>query len=157
VTKRGVIALAVVLVPLAAGVAYALVTGRNSSGVEANRRVLASIGPYPGSRDAGGGSTALFPEDSLPVPRGVVTTAAYEPPPDTTQAEVVDFYLSRLRAEWTPKVERSLAGSTGEQAFRVTFTRDARCLVLLTAGMLVPPDEQRLYTLSTYPADGDSC
>lgn len=153
--KRGLIAFAVVLVPLAAGILYAVLTGRSSSGVEANRRVLSSAGPYPGAHEVGSGSTAVFPQNALPVPRGLVTTVAYEPPPGTTQVQVVDFYLSRLRGRWTPKVDRSLVGSTGERSFRVTFAGNDRCLVLFTAGMLVGAGEQRIYTLSVYP--GDDC
>jgi hypothetical protein len=156
-TKRGAIAFAVVLVPLAAGILYAALTGRNSAGIEANTEALAAAGAYPGARETGRGSTASFPDDALPVPRGVVTTVAYAPPAGTRQAEVVDFYLSRLRDRWTPKVERSLAGSTGEQSFRITFTGDDRCLVLFTAGMLVREEDERIYTLSAYPADDGDC
>lgn len=156
-TKRGAIASAVVLVPLAAGIVYAVVTGRNSAGIEANTEALAAAGAYPGARETGRGSTASFPENGLPVPRGIVTTVAYAPAAGTTQAEVVDFYLSRLRGRWMPQVERSLAGSTGERSFRVTFAADDRCLVLFTAGMLVREEDERVYTLSAYPADGDSC
>ena len=152
--KRGLVALVVVLVPLAAGIVYAVVTGRNSSGVEENRHALASAGVYPGAHEVGTGSSAVFPQNALPVPRGVVTSIAYEPPARATQAEVVDFYLTRLRDRWSAKVERSLTGSTDERGFRVTFRGDERCLVLLTAGMLVPPGEQRVYTLSAYPEGG---
>jgi hypothetical protein len=149
--KRGLIALVVVLVPLAAGVVYAVFTGRSSSGVEANRRVLASAGAYPGAHEVGSGSAAVFPQNALPVPRGLVTTVAYEPPAGTTQTQVVDFYLSRLSERWTPTVDRSLVGSNGERSFRVTFVGDDRCLVLFTAGMLVGAGEERVYTLSAYP------
>jgi hypothetical protein len=156
-TKRGAVAAALVLVPLAAGIVYALVTGRNSAGIEANTEALAAAGAYPGARETGRGSTASFPEDALPVPRGVVTTVAYAPPAGTRQAQVVDFYLARLRGRWTPDVERSLAGSTGEQSFRVTFTGDDRCLVLFTAGMLVREIDERIYTLSAYAEDDGRC
>jgi hypothetical protein len=155
--RRGVVALVVVLVPLIAGVVYAVLTGRNSSGLEENKRALATAGAYPGAREVGRGSTSMFPENALPVPRGLVTTVAYEPPAGTTQVEVVDFYLARLRDRWTPTVERSLLGTTGEQSFRATFREDERCLVLLTAGLLVVPGEQRVYTLSAYEPNGDAC
>jgi hypothetical protein len=155
--RRSVVALVVVLVPLAAGIVYAVLTGRSSSGLEENKRALATAGAYPGAHEVGRGSMAMFPENALPVPRGLVTTVAYEPPAGTTQAEVVDFYLTRLRDRWMPKVERSLLGTTGERSFRVTFTEDERCLVLLTAGLLVRAGEQRVFTLSAYEANGEDC
>jgi hypothetical protein len=155
--RPGLIALGIVLLSLGAGIAYALLTGRSSSGIEQNRRELASAGAYPGAQRIGSGSTAAFPENGLPVPRGVVTTAAFRPPPGTKQIDVVDFYLARLRGRWAPKVERSLAGPSGERAFRLTFSRDDRCLALLTAGMLVSQEDERVYTLSAYGANDHSC
>jgi hypothetical protein len=155
--RRWVVALVIVLVPLAAGIVYAVLTGRNSAGLEENKQALATAGAFPGAKEVGRGSTGMFPENALPVPRGLVTTVAYEPPSGTTQDEVVDFYLARLRERWSPKVERSLLGTTGERSFRVTFRRDDRCLVLLTAGLLVAPGEQRVYTLSAYEGNGDTC
>lgn len=152
--KRGLVALGVVLVPLAAGILYAASTGRNSSGIEANRRALASAGAYPGAREVGRVTASAIPDDSLPVPRRLVTAVAYAPPPGTTQLEVVDFYLERLRGAWTPQVERPDAGN-GERAFRLTFSRDGRCLELRTTTMLESLGEQRVYTLSAYP--GDDC
>jgi hypothetical protein len=146
-----------VLASLIAGIVYARVTGLNSSGVEQNKRAIAAAGVYPGARRIGSGTSASFPENGLPVPRGVVTTVAYRPPPGTKQVEVADFYLARLRSEWTPKLERSLPGAGEERSFRVTFSRDDQCLVLATAGLLVPDESQRAYTLSAYPADGSSC
>jgi hypothetical protein len=156
-SRPAVLAAAIVLVSLAAGIAYALVTGRNSSGIEENRRALASAGVFPGALRIGSGSTAAFPENGLPVPRGIVTTAAFRPPPGTKQIDVVDFYVMRLSPRWTPKLERSLAGPEGERAFRVTFSKDDRCLALLTAGMLVSQGDERVYTLSAYPAADSGC
>lgn len=156
-SRPGFLALGIVLISLGGGIAYALLTGRNSSGIEENRRALAAAGVYPGAVGAGSGSTAAFPENGLPVPRGVVTTAAFRPPPDARQIEVVDFYVGRLRATWTPKLERSLAGPNGERSFRITFSRDDRCLVLLTAGMLVAQEDERLFTLSAYPSNDGNC
>lgn len=155
--KRWLLALVIVLVPLAAGIVYAVLTGRNSAGLEENKQALASAGAFPGAHEVGRGSTGLFPENALPVPRGLVTTVAYEPPPGTTQDEVVSFYVARLREGWSPEVERSLLGTTGERSFRVTFRKDVRCLVLLTAGLLVAPGEERVYTLSAYEANSDTC
>jgi hypothetical protein len=155
--RPALIAAAIVLVSLAAGIAYALLTGRSSSGIEENRRVLAAVGVYPGAQRVGSGSTAAFPENGLPVPRGVVTTAAFRPPRDAKQIDVVDFYVAKLRGRWTPNVERSLAGPSGERSFRVTFSRDERCLALLTAGMLVSQLDERVYTLSAYEPNDRSC
>lgn len=158
--KPAVLAAAIVLSSLGAGIVYAVVTGLNSSGVETNKRAIAAAGVYPGARRVGTGSIAAFPENGLPVPRGVVTTVAYRPPPGTKQVEVVDFYLERLRGRWTPKVDRSLpdtVGTSQERSFRLTFTGDKECLVVLTAGMLVPTVSERVYTLSAYKADGSSC
>jgi hypothetical protein len=155
--RPALLALAIVLLSLGGGIAYALVTGRNSSGIEENRRDLASAGVYPGAERAGSGSTAAFPENGLPVPRGVVTTAAFRPPRGVKQIDVVDFYLARLRSRWTPELERSLGGPSGERSFRVTFSREGRCLVLLTAGMLVAEESERLFTLSAYPANDGGC
>jgi hypothetical protein len=158
--KPAVLAAAIVLSSLGAGIVYAVVTGLNSSGVETNTRAIAAAGVYPGAHRVGTGSMAAFPENGLPVPRGVVTTVAYRPPPGTKQIEVVDFYLGRLRGRWTPKVDRSLpdaVGTSQERSFRVTFTRDTECLVVLTAGMLLPTVSERVYTLSAYKAGGSSC
>ncbi|HEY3070224.1 MAG TPA: hypothetical protein VGJ34_07900 [Gaiellaceae bacterium] len=156
-SRPAVLAAAIVLVSLAAGIAYAVVTGRNSSGIVDNRRDLAAAGVYPGAQRVGSGSTAAFPENGLPVPRGIVTTAAFRPPSGTKQIDVVDFYVTRLRQRWTPKLERSLAGPEDERAFRVTFSKGDRCLALLTAGMLVSQEDERVYTLSAYPGADSGC
>jgi hypothetical protein len=157
ISRPAVLAAAIVLLSLAGGIAYALVTGRSSSGIEENRRALAAAGVYPGAQRAGSGSTAAFPENGLPVPRGIVTTSAFRPPAGTKQIDVVDFYVTRLRPRWTPKLERSLAGPNSERSFRVTFSKDGRCLALLTAGMLVEQEDERVYTLSAYLANDGRC
>lgn len=156
-TRPAVLAAALVLTSLAAGILYAVLTGANSSGVEENNQTIAAAGVYPGARKLGGGSNAVFPENGLPVPRGIVTTVAYRPPAGATQVEVVDFYLSRLHGRWTPIVERSLAGPGNERSYRVTFSRDDRCVVLTTAGLLLSADDERAYALSAYPADNGQC
>jgi hypothetical protein len=155
--KPSILAATVVLVSLVAGVVYAVVTGLNSSGVQENKAALAAAGVYPGSVKLGTGSSASFPENGLPVPRGVVSTVAYRPPTGTRQIEIANFYLAGLRPDWTPKLERSLPEATGERSLRVTFSKDDECLVLLTAGLLVADESQRAYTLSAYPADGGNC
>jgi hypothetical protein len=156
-SRPAVLAAALVLTSLAAGIVYAIVTGRSSSGVEENRRAIATAGVYPGARRIASGSNPFFPENSLPVPRGVVTTVVYRPPLGTKQIEVVDRYLARLRGRWTARLERSLAGAGETRSFRVTFSRDDQCLVLATAGMLLADESQRAYTLSAYQVDGGGC
>ena len=71
----------------------------------------------------------------------------------------MNWYVERLRPEWTARVERSLAGAAGttdERSFRVTLSRDDRCLVLGTAGM-VAGLEHPVYTLSAYEREGEGC
>ena len=93
------------------------------------------------------------------MPKGVVTTVAYAPPEGTDQLEIVNFYISRLRPDWSTQVERSLAGAAGttsQRSYRVTFSREAQCFILGTAGM-VADLAQPVYTLSAYGREGDSC
>lgn len=154
-----------VLIPLAAillfagGIVYAVTTGLDPSAVDENEQILAAAGVYPGAEEVGRNSETFSGEASIPVPKGVVTTAAYAPPAGTTQNEVVNRYVERLRPEWTARIERSLAGAAGttdERSFRVTFSRDHRCLVLGTAGM-VAGLERPVYTLSAYERESDAC
>lgn len=154
-----------VLIPLAAillfagGIVYAVTTGLDPSAVDENEQTLAAAGVYPGAEEVGRNSETFSGEASIPLPKGVVTTAAYAPPAGTTQNEVVNRYVERLRPEWTARIERSLAGAAGttdERSFRVTFSRDDRCLVLGTAGM-VAGLERPVYTLSAYEREGDAC
>ena len=144
----------------AGGVVYAVTTGLDSGAVEANEQVLAAAGVYPGAKEVGRNSETFSGEEAaLPVPKGVVTTVAYAPPKDTDQLKVVNYYVSRLRPEWSPEVERSLAGAAGttsERSYRVTFSRGEQCLILGTAGM-VADLAQPVYTLSAYGREGDAC
>ncbi|MEO8289879.1 MAG: hypothetical protein ABI649_02650 [Gaiellaceae bacterium] len=154
-----------VLLPLAAlllfagGVVYAVTKGLNSSAVAENESTLADAGALPGSREVGRQSETFSGGDSLPVPKGVVTTVAYTPPAGTGQNAVVNYYAERLRPGWAARVERSLAGAAGttdERSFRVTFSRGERCLVLGTAGMTAAL-ERPVYTLSAYKRSGERC
>jgi hypothetical protein len=156
-TRPAVFAAAIVALAFAGGVVYALVTGRNSSGIENNKRAIAAAGVYPGAQKLGSLSTAGFPENGLPVPRGLVTTVAYRPPAATTQIEVVDFYLSRLRERWAPRLETSLATAGETRSYRVTFSRADECLLLATAGLAAVEESERAYTVSAYAADGGRC
>ena len=151
---------AVAVVLFGAGIVYAVTTGLDSGAVDENEQVLAEVGVYPSSKEVGRNSeTFAGAEAALPVPKGVVTTAAYAPPEGTDQLEIVNYYLSRLRPDWSPEVERSLAGAPGtttERSYRVTFSTADQCLILGTAGM-VADLAQPVYTLSAYGREGDSC
>jgi hypothetical protein len=143
----------------AGGIVYAVTTGLDSSAVDENEQSLATAGVYPGSDEVGRNSETFSGEESIPLPKGVVTTVGYAPPAGTNQNQVVNWYVERLRPEWTARVERSLAGAAGttdERSFRVTLSRDDRCLVLGTAGM-VAGLEQPVYTLSAYEREGEGC
>jgi hypothetical protein len=143
----------------AAGVVYAVFRGLDTSAVRDNERVLAAAGRYPGSQRVGSNSETFSGAESVPLPKGVVTTVAYAPPAGTAQVEIVNYYVGKLRATWSPRVERSLAGAAGttsERSYRVTFSQDDRCLVLGTAGMAADL-EQPVYTLSAYGREGSSC
>jgi len=144
----------------ASGVVYAVMTGLDSDAVNQNEQVLAEAGVYPGSKEVGRNSeTFAGAEAAVPVPKGVVTTAGYAPPEGTGQLEIVNYFLSRLRPEWSAEVERSLAGAAGtttERSYRVAFSRGDDCLILGTPGM-VADLKQPVYTLSAYELDGDSC
>ena len=151
---------AVAVVLFGAGIVYAVTTGLDSGAVDENEQVLAEVGVYPSSKEVGRNSeTFAGAEAALPVPKGVVTTAAYAPPEGTDQLEIVNYFLSRLRPDWSAEVERSLAGAAGtttERSYRVTFSTADRCLILGTAGM-VADLAQPVYTLSAYGREGDSC
>jgi hypothetical protein len=154
-----------VLIPLAAlllfggGVLYAVFSGLDTSAVEENKTVLADVGAYPGSHRVGQNSETFSGAESIPLPKGIVTTVAYAPPSGTDQLEIVNYYVGRLRSSWSPRLERSLAGAAGttnERSYRVTFSRADECLVLGTAGMTAGL-AQPVYTLSAYGREGGSC
>jgi hypothetical protein len=141
-------------------VVYAVTTGLDSGAVDENEKVLAEAGIYPGSKEVGRNSETFSGEEAArPVPKGVVTTAAFAPPDGTDQIEVVNFYVSRLRPDWSARVERSLAGAAGttsQRSYRVTFSGGDQCLVLGTAGMVADLEEP-VYTLSAYGRESESC
>jgi hypothetical protein len=151
---------AIALLLFAGGVVYAITTGLDTNAVDDNEQVLADAGVYPGAKEVGRNSeTFAGAESALPVPKGVVTTVAYAPPEGADQVEIVNYYVSRLRPEWSAKVEQSLAGAAGttsQRSYRVTFSENDRCLILGTAGM-VADLAQPVYTLSAYTREGDSC
>ena len=151
---------AVALLLFAAGIVYAVTTGLDSGAVDENEQVLADVGRLPGleggrpkQRDVrrrGGrlaGAEGRRHDGRLRAAEG------------TDQLEIVNYFLSRLRPDWSPEVERSLAGAAGtttERSYRVTFSRADQCLILGTAGM-VADLAQPVYTLSAYGREGDSC
>jgi hypothetical protein len=143
----------------AGGVVYAVTTGLDSSAVDENERTLEAAGAYPGSSEVGRNSETFSGAESIPLPKGVVTTIAYAPPPSTDQLEIVNYYVGRLRSTWSPYLERSLAGAAGttsERSYRVTFSKSGDCLVLGTAGMAADLAKP-VYTLSAYEREGESC
>ena len=143
----------------AAGVVYAVVRGLDSSAVDENEAVLADAGVYPGAKEIGRNSETFSGAESVPLPKGVVTTIAYAPPEGTAQLEIVNYYVRELRATWKPRLERSLAGAAGttsERSYRVTFSREDHCLVLGTAGMAADL-AQPVYTLSAYGTENGEC
>jgi hypothetical protein len=143
----------------AAGVVYAVVRGLDSSAVDENEAVLADAGVYPGAKEIGRNSETFSGAESVPLPKGVVTTIAYAPPEGTAQLEIVNYYVRELRDTWKPRLERSLAGAAGttsERSYRVTFSREDHCLVLGTAGMAADL-AQPVYTLSAYGTENGEC
>lgn len=149
----------VAILLFAGGVLYAALRGLDTSAVRRNEQVLAAAGRYPGSQRVGSNSETFSGAESVPLPKGVVTTIAYAPPAGTQQVEIVNYYVGRLRSTWTPRIERSLAGAAGtttERSYRVTFAQDGRCLILGTAGMAADL-AQPVYTLSAYGREGSSC
>ena len=158
--RPAIIIPAIALLLFAGGVLYAALRGLDSGAVDENEQVLGDAGVYPGSKEIGRNSeTFSGAEAAVPVPKGVVTTVAYAPPEGTDQLEIVNFYISRLRPDWSTQVERSLAGAAGtttQRSYRVTFSREDQCLILGTAGM-VADLAQPVYTLSAYEREGDSC
>jgi hypothetical protein len=149
----------VAILLFAAGVVYAVAKGLDTSAVHENESVLAAAGRFPGSERVGKNSETFSGAESVPLPKGIVTTIAYAPPPGTGQVVIVNYYVGKLRETWSPRIERSLAGAAGttsERSYRVTFSQGDRCLVLGTAGMAADL-AQPVYTLSAYGREGDSC
>ena len=112
--RPAVVIPAVAVLLFAAGIVYAFTTGLDSGAVDENEQVLADASVYPGSKEVGRNSeTFAGAEAALPVPKGVVTTAAFAPPEGSDQLEIVNYFLSRLRPDWSAEVERSLEAPPG--------------------------------------------
>jgi hypothetical protein len=149
---------AFVLLALGAGVAYAAWTQLDAGRIDANEEVLASLPRYPGSTEVDR-LTQTEADGTLPIPDEVVTSVLYAPPAAATQAEVVEFYVSRLTPEWRARttsvtVADQEQAATGASAFRVDFSRGEDCVRLLTYGMAKGHFGRRTFALAAESGDG---
>jgi hypothetical protein len=150
---------AFVLAMLGAGIAYAAWTQLNSGRVDANMAILDAAPVYPGASEIQRLTQQSSGEDVLPVPDEIVTSVLFSPPADATQEDVVSFYVTRLKPEWTPRT-RVITGSgpdldeTAPTSYRVDFSRDDDCLSLLTYGMAEGHVGDPTFVLSAQAGDG---
>lgn len=149
---------AFVLLALGAGIAYAAWTQLDAGRIDANEEVLASFPRYPGSTEVDR-LTQTEADGTLPIPDEVVTSVLYAPPAAATQAEVVEFYVSRLTPEWRARttsvtVADQEQAATGASAFRVDFSRGEDCVRLLTYGMAKGHFGRRTFALAAESGDG---
>lgn len=138
-----------VALSLAAGIGYAVWERLDTSALEANERLLDELPPLPGARELDKRSQTFSGESRLPLPQGLMTTVLFAPPEDASQAEVVDFYVSRLDG-WDART--TAVGS----AFRVEFTRDDDCLLLMTNGMAPEAGRDRTFAVAA-TSEEDAC
>jgi len=149
---------AFVLLALGAGIAYAAWTQLDAGRIDANEEVLASLPRYPGSTEVDR-LTQTEADGTLPIPDEVVTSILYAPPAAATQAEVVEFYVSRLTPEWRARttsvtVADQEQAATGASAFRVDFSRGEDCVRLLTYGMAKGHFGRRTFALAAESGEG---
>jgi hypothetical protein len=149
---------AFVLLALGAGIAYAAWTQLDAGRIDANEEVLASLPRYPGSTEVDR-LTQTEADGTLPIPDEVVTSVLYAPPAAATQAEVVEFYVSRLTPEWRARttsvtVADQEQAATGASAFRVDFSRGEDCVRLLTYGMATGHFGRRTFALAAESGEG---
>jgi hypothetical protein len=149
---------AFVLLALGAGIAYAAWTQLDAGRIDANEEVLASLPRYPGSTEVDR-LTQTEANGTLPIPDEVVTSILYAPPAAATQAEVVEFYVSRLTPEWRARttsvtVADQEQAATGASAFRVDFSRGEDCVRLLTYGMAKGHFGRRTFALAAESGEG---
>jgi hypothetical protein len=147
-----------VLLALGAGIAYAAWTQLDAGRIDANEEVLASLPRYPGSTEVDR-LTQTEADGTLPIPDEVVTSILYAPPAAATQAEVVEFYVSRLTPEWRARttsvtVADQEQAATGASAFRVDFSRGEDCVRLLTYGMAKGHFGRRTFALAAESGEG---
>jgi hypothetical protein len=149
---------AFVLLALGAGIAYAAWTQLDAGRIDANEEVLASLPRYPGSTEVDR-LTQTEADGTLPIPDEVVTSVLYAPPAAATQAEVVEFYVSRLTPEWRARttsvtVADQEQAAIGASAFRVDFSRGEDCVRLLTYGMAKGHFGRRTFALAAESGEG---
>jgi hypothetical protein len=149
---------ALVLLSLAAGMGYALWTQLDAGRIEANEELLAALPILPGSEELDR-LTQTSAGGSLPVPDTVTTTILFTPPVETTQADVVEFYVTALAPEWEARTRTVTAdseetGAVPSTAFRVDFSRGEDCVSLLTYGMAEGHIGPRTYALSAESGRG---
>jgi hypothetical protein len=149
---------AFVLLALGAGIAYAAWTQLDAGRIDANEEVLASLPRYPGSTEVDR-LTQTEADGTLPIPDEVVTSVLYAPPAAATQAEVVEFYVTRLTPEWRARttsvtVADQEQAAIGASAFRVDFSRGEDCVRLLTYGMAKGHFGRRTFALAAESGEG---
>ena len=149
---------AFVLLALGAGIAYAAWTQLDAGRIDANEEVLASLPRFPGSVEVDR-LTQTEADGALPVPDEVVTSVLYAPPASATQADVLEFFVSRLTPEWRAETTTVTVGdeeqaAPGATAFRVDFSRGEDCVQLLTYGMAPGHFGRRTYALSAEGGQG---
>ena len=149
---------AFVLLALGSGIAYAAWTQLDAGRIEANEEVLASLPRFPASTEVDR-LTQTEADGALPIPDDVVTSVLYAPPAGATQADVVEFYVSRLTPEWQARTTTVTVGdearaATGASAFRVDFSRGEDCVRLLTYGMAPGHFGRRTFALSAESGQG---
>jgi len=85
----------------------------------------------------------------------------YAPPPEASQADIVDFFVGSLTPEWESSTRTVTA--SGEDvdpdaalpsSFRVLFSRGDDCLQLLTYGMAPGHIGERTFALSVESGQG---
>ena len=148
------------ILSLGAGIAYAAWTQFDAGRIDANEALLDSVPAYPGSREIER-ITRTATGDGLPVPDEGLTSALYAPPPDASQADIVDFFVGSLTPEWESSTRTVTA--SGEDvdpdaalpsSFRVLFSRGDDCLQLLTYGMAPGHIGERTFALSVESGQG---
>lgn len=147
-----------VLLALGAGIGYAAWTQLDAGRIDANEEVLASLPILPGSVEVDR-LTQTAADGALPVPDEVVTSVLYAPPAETTQADVVEFFVTGLTPAWearttTVTVGEEEQGAAGASAFRVDFSRGEDCVQLLTYGMAPGHFGRRTFALSAEAGEG---
>lgn len=163
--KRGLLRPAVLLplfavLSLGAGIAYAAWTQLDPGRIDANQELLDSVPAYPGSTEIER-LTRTATGDGLPIPDEVLTSALYAPPADTTQADVVEFYVAELTPEWDSSTRTVTASgedvdseAAAPSAFRVLFSRGDDCIQLFTYGMAPGHIGEPTFALSAESGQG---